>query len=210
VALIALAAALDGIDGRLARLLKQESKLGAELDSLADFLNFGVAPALALWLWGMQEMQSLGWIAVLVFAVACVLRLARFNVASRTPAAEVDKAYFTGVPAPAGGLLAMLPIYLGELFPALPPLPGPVVALWLAAVALLMVSRVPTWSFMAATFYAENAKFELLAFVVLVAGLLTYPWAVLVAVSVAYLGTIVFSWRAWRRAHRKAEPDHAD
>ena len=107
VALIVLAAVLDGIDGRLARALKSESELGAELDSLADFLNFGVAPALTLYAWTLSEPRGAGWIAVLVYAICCVMRLARFNV-SRSETTG-DSAYFEGFPSPAGAMLVMLP-----------------------------------------------------------------------------------------------------
>ena len=106
VLLIGVAAALDGLDGRLARMLKSESAIGAELDSLCDFVNFGVTPALVLYLWGLRPETSLGWIAVLVYAVCCMLRLARFNVGSKVSVGEVaEKTSFNGVPSPAGALL---------------------------------------------------------------------------------------------------------
>lgn len=210
VALIVIAAALDGVDGRLARLLKSESKIGAELDSLADFLNFGVAPGLVIWLWGMEETRSIGWIAVLVFSGACVLRLARFNVTAKDPEMSVDKAYFTGVPAPAGGLLAMLPIYISHLTPGWPHLPEPVIAAWLVIVGLLMVSRIPTFAFKSVKIAPDKVKFVSLAFVALIAALLTYPWAVLALAAVLYLSTLILSWRAWRRDQARSEADDAD
>jgi CDP-diacylglycerol--serine O-phosphatidyltransferase len=110
---IAGAAVLDGLDGRMARLLKASSRFGAELDSLSDFVCFGVAPAVVLFLWGFQDARSLGWIIVLVFAVAAALRLARFNVALDDPAKPIwENSFFVGVPVPAGAILLMLPLYL--------------------------------------------------------------------------------------------------
>lgn len=112
ILLIGTAAALDGLDGRLARMLKSESAIGAELDSLCDFVNFGVTPALVLYLWGLRAETSLGWIAVLVYAVCCMLRLARFNVGSRVEGEPAEKTVFIGVPSPAGAMLALVPMYL--------------------------------------------------------------------------------------------------
>src|SRR6201994_5188615 len=116
LAAIVFAAFLDGIDGRLARFLKGTSRFGAELDSLADFVNFGVAPALILYFWGLHDLKSAGWIAALVFATCCGLRLARFNVMiddPNKPAWAAD--FFTGIPAPAGAITRLLPIYLNFL-----------------------------------------------------------------------------------------------
>ena len=115
VALIVLAALLDSVDGFAARALGSESRLGVELDSLADFVNFGVAPALTVFLWAMQDTRSAGWIAVLVFVVCCVMRLARFNVSAKADLGTETATTFTGVPSPAGGLLAMAPIYAANV-----------------------------------------------------------------------------------------------
>ena len=104
VQLILLACVLDGLDGRVARLLNSDSKMGAELDSLADFLNFGVAPPMVLYFWALQDMPRLGWISVQIFAVCCVIRLARFNVTSKSDLEVDNSGYFVGVPAPAGAL----------------------------------------------------------------------------------------------------------
>ncbi len=131
VFLIALAAALDGLDGRLARMLKSESAIGAELDSLCDFVNFGVVPGLVLYLWGLGSEIRIGWIAVLIYAVCCMLRLARFNVGSRK-ADPAEKTVFIGVPSPAGAMLALLPIYVGKV--AAIQLPALAVAAWMVAV----------------------------------------------------------------------------
>ncbi len=194
-ALIVLAAALDGMDGRLARLLKSESEIGAELDSLADFVNFGVTPGLVMYLWALQEARSAGWIAVLIFAICCVLRLARFNVGNRSEAAKLDPASFVGVPAPAGAMLVMLPLYLAFLLPALHPMPELVIAAYMVLIGLLMISRMPTPSLKAAKFYAEQIKFVVIGFVALVAALLTYPWATLVALDIAYIVALIWAWR---------------
>src|SRR5690606_34459597 len=129
VLLIIGAGILDGIDGRIARLLGSSSKMGAELDSLADFLNFGVAPPLILYFWALKDIRSLGWICVLVFAVCCVIRLARFNVSSKSEEAHRDSAYFEGIPSPAGALLVMLPMYLSFAFADRPVLPQIVICL---------------------------------------------------------------------------------
>jgi CDP-diacylglycerol--serine O-phosphatidyltransferase len=200
VALILLAAVLDGIDGRIARLLGSESALGAELDSLADFVNFGVAPGFLLYLWGMQDARGPGWIAVLVFAICCVLRLARFNIGNRALEKPEGATGFVGVPAPAGALVALLPLYLGQLLGGTGRLPAGAVAVWMVLVGLAMISRVPTPSLKSARIYAENAPFVLVGFVILIAALATYPWATLTALSLAYVA--VFA-RAWHRARRE-------
>ncbi len=207
VGLIILAAALDGIDGRLARLLRSESAIGAELDSLADFLNFGVAPALFLYLWALQEARSEGWVAVLVYAACCVLRLARFNVAAKKTDENVDKAYFTGVPAPAGALLVLLPYYIAKLTPEPSVAPGYVVAVQMLLVGLLMISRLPTPSLKTTTFAAENVKFVVVAFVAILAALLTYPWATLALAAGVYLVSLVWAWRQKRRIEQAPTGD---
>jgi CDP-diacylglycerol---serine O-phosphatidyltransferase len=148
VGCVILAIVLDAVDGRLARMLKGSSRFGAELDSLADFVNFGVAPAVLIHLWSLHALRNLGWIVALALAVCCALRLARFNVAIEDP----DKPawmmnFFTGIPAPAGAGLAMLPMYLGFLgIPASGELAAKITLPYIAAIAMLMVSRVPTFS----------------------------------------------------------------
>src|SRR3990172_6287574 len=147
IAFIAIAAALDGIDGRMARFLKSTSRFGAELDSITDFLNFGVAPAVLLYVWALDDLRSLGWIAALIFAICAALRLARFNAAlDATDKPEWKANFFVGVPAPAGAMIVMLPLYV-ELV-AVPHgfLTAPVVLVYTIAIGLLMVSKVPTWS----------------------------------------------------------------
>ncbi len=142
LAAIVFAALLDGIDGRLARMLKGTSRFGAELDSLADFVNFGVAPALILYFWGLHELKSAGWIAALVFAICAGLRLARFNVMIDDPSKPAWAGnFFTGIPAPAGAITVLLPIYLYFLGVS-----NGLVTVWLTffytlMIALLMVSQ---------------------------------------------------------------------
>jgi CDP-diacylglycerol---serine O-phosphatidyltransferase len=201
VAMIVLAAVLDGLDGRLARLLKSSSEIGAELDSLADFLNFGVAPGIVVYLWALQEARSAGWIAVLIFAICCVMRLARFNVGSRA-ADGGEKTGFIGVPSPAAGLLALMPLYLARLDPRLDP-PTVLTGLWLVFVGFLMIGRFPTPSLKGARVGRETVRFVVLGFVALVALLATYPWATLTACGAAYLGLLARDGVKRRIALRK-------
>lgn len=188
VFLIALAAALDGLDGRLARMLKSESAIGAELDSLCDFVNFGVVPGIVLYLWGLQAEIDMGWIAVLVYAVCCMLRLARFNVGNRK-AEPAEKTVFIGVPSPAGAMLVLLPIYLGHVTDYHLPAMG--VALWMVLVGSLMISHLRTPSLKKITIAASLARYALVGGVVIVASLVTYPWATLLVLSSAYLLAIL-------------------
>ena len=188
VFLIALAAALDGLDGRLARMLKSESAIGAELDSLCDFVNFGVVPGLVLYLWGLKSETNFGWIAVLVYAVCCMLRLARFNVGNRNPD-PAEKTAFIGVPSPAGAMLALLPIYVTHVgaFHMSPV----VVALWMLAVGALMISNLRTPSLKRVTVAASLARYVLVGAGAVVALLITYPWATLLTLSLVYLAGIL-------------------
>src|SRR5881392_371269 len=145
VAAIVFAAVLDGIDGRVARLMKGTSRFGAELDSLADFVNFGVAPGLILYFWQLNELHNGGWIAAMVFAISGGLRLARFNATMddpNKPAFALN--YFTGVPAPAGAITVLLPVYLAFL--GLPKPHPTLTALYTLLIAFLMVSRLPVFS----------------------------------------------------------------
>ncbi len=191
VQLILLAAVLDGLDGRLARALKSESGMGAELDSLADFLNFGVAPGLLLYNWALEDSRNFGWIAVLVFAVCAVVRLARFNVMRKSEDKDHDNAYFTGVPSPAGALLAMLPMYLSFGLGAGPLFPDLVLAAWLVLAGLAMISRIPTWSFKTTRISRQNVKYVLVGVAFLGAAVLTYAWITLALFCAAYLVAVV-------------------
>jgi CDP-diacylglycerol--serine O-phosphatidyltransferase len=207
LAAIVFAAALDGIDGRVARLIKGQSRFGAELDSLADFVNFGVAPGLILYFWGLQDLGNVGWIAAMVFAICAGLRLARFNVAiddpNRPPWAGK---FFTGVPAPAGAILVLLPIYLYFLGV---PRNGFVVLLALVytlVIAVLMVSRLPVFSGkQIGTRVRPEMVLPIFVVVVLfVAVLLSYPWHLLTLGTLCYLVGLPFGWLSYRGYERQA------
>ena len=208
VGAIIIAILLDAVDGRVARFLKGTSRFGAELDSLADFVNFGVAPAMLMYVWSLNELRTAGWVIALVHAICCALRLARFNVALDDPNKPAWAAgFFTGAPAPAGAGLAMLPMYLGFLgivgdghqyaiiF-------GPYVVL----VALLMVSRIPTYSgknFGRAV--PRDMVLPILGLGALFAVFLAaYPWELLSLLALAYLAMIPVAARSYWK-HQKAD-----
>lgn len=202
LAAIVFAAILDGVDGRLARALKGTSKFGAELDSLADFVNFGCAPALILYLWGLDEAGSIGWIAALIFAICAALRLARFNVMLDDPDRPAFAAdFFTGIPAPAGALTVLLPVYLDLLGMPHGKLSAPVALVYCLAIGVLMISKVPAWS--GKTLGKRVRRDMVLPLFVLFAvfaGLLaSYPWLVLAAGSVLYLAMLPVSALRYRR-----------
>lgn len=198
VMLVLAACVLDGLDGRLARLMNRETAVGAELDSLADFLNFGVAPVLLLHSWALQDWRGEGWIAVLIYAICCVLRLARFNVVSRSETASAAKDFFVGVPSPAGAILVLLPMVISFALTEMPPAPPAVVAFHICLVGLLMISPIRTYSFKGATIDRGMAKYALLGAVILLASLLTYLWATLAVLTVAYVLYLVWAFRAYR------------
>lgn len=194
VQLILIAAVLDGLDGRLARLLRSTSAMGAELDSLADFLNFGVAAPLVIYYWGLQDARHAGWIAVLFFTICCVMRLARFNVSSREEAAKGGSgAYFSGLPSPAGALLAMLPMFVTFALPGMPHPPAALTGLYMAGVGLLMISPVPVWSFKKTRISRENVKFFLLGFACVAAALTIFTWGALIVLCLAYIVVVVWA-----------------
>jgi CDP-diacylglycerol---serine O-phosphatidyltransferase len=208
VVMIMIAAFLDGIDGRIARLLRGESRFGAELDSLSDAISFGVSPALVLFLWSLVEAPRIGWIAALLYAVFCALRLARFNAAIDVEEQPHKSAGFlTGVPAPAGAGLALLPLYLW-MWSGEPLLRSPwLVAPWLAAIALLMVSNLATYSWNSLRL-RRRVRFEAIVVVVAVgAALVSAPWPTLSLIGAAYLLTIPFSVSSYARIKRlRASP----
>ena len=206
VAALVFAAFLDGIDGRIARLLKASSRFGAELDSLADFVNFGVAPAIIMFNWALEDLHSLGWIAVLVFAVCSALRLARFNVSlDRTDLPAWKSNYFVGVPAPAGAIILLLPIYAQDLGLHLPRL-TPLVLLYTLGIALLMVSNVPTFSgkLIGQKIAREYVPPLFVLAALFIALLLTYPSATLATGSLIYLAMIPVSAYRYLAQERKA------
>ena len=205
LAAIVFAALLDGIDGRVARMLKGTSRFGAELDSLADFVNFGVAPGLILYFWGLHELKSFGWIAAMVFAICAALRLARFNVMIDDPNKPIWAAdFFTGIPAPAGAITVLLPIYLYFLG-----LPNGLITAWVAlfytlTIALLMVSRLPVFSGkrVGKRVPPEGVLPVFVAAVLFVALLISYPWIVLTIGTLAYLCCLPLGWRSYREHAR--------
>ena len=205
VAAIIIAGVLDGLDGRIARLLKGMSSFGAQLDSLSDFVSFGVAPAVLLYLWTMGAILSVGWALVLLFAVCCALRLARFNTQIGAELPPYAYNFFTGVPAPAAAGLVMMPMMasfeFGSLFFRSPVLNGIV----LAAVAALMVSRVPTFSLKRFHVHKELVLPTLLAFGAAAAFLTTEPWATLLVVGVCYIASIPLGIIRYRRLRHAAE-----
>jgi CDP-diacylglycerol--serine O-phosphatidyltransferase len=201
---VVLAGVLDGLDGRIARLLRAQSKFGAELDSLSDNIAFGTAPALILFLWSLQTAPRFGWIAALALAVCCALRLARFN--ARIDAAEQphkSAGFNTGVPAPAGAGLAFIPIYLwlitgNDLFRAWQP-----VMAWTVLIALLMISSIPTYSWSSIRIRSGWRLFALAGIALLGAALIRAPWHNLLAVATLYLVLIPFSLASYARVRRR-------
>jgi len=197
---IVFAALLDGIDGRVARLLKASSRFGAELDSLADFVNFGVAPAFLVFNWGLGSLKSLGWICVMIFALASALRLARFNVAIEEEHPRWQADYFVGMPTPAAAIVVLLPIFIEHLG-----LDGirssrfmlDVVLVYTLVIAFLLVSTIPTFS---GKLLGERISREyVLPIFILAMGfvalLVTYPFGTLTGASIAYLASIPLSYR---------------
>jgi CDP-diacylglycerol--serine O-phosphatidyltransferase len=203
---IVFAAALDGIDGRIARLIKGQSKFGAELDSLADFVNFGVAPGLMLYFWQLHELRNAGWIAAMVFAISGGLRLARFNATMDDPnKPPFASNYFTGIPAPAGAITVLLPIYAAFL--DLGRWPAPLTAAYTLLIAVLMVSRLPVFSGKTIRMRVPP-EFVLPVFVAVIffiALVISYPWHILLVGSVLYLIALPLGWRSYRQQARALE-----
>jgi CDP-diacylglycerol--serine O-phosphatidyltransferase len=206
VAAIVFAATLDGIDGRVARMLKGTSRFGAELDSLADFVNFGVAPGLILYFWGLHELGNVGWIAAMVFAICAGLRLARFNVMVDDPNRPPWAAnFFVGMPAPAGAITVLLPIYV--YFLGMPRLAfvAPVTLLYTLAIAFLMVSRLPVLSGkrVGKRVAPEMVLPVFVGVVLFFALLISYPWPVLTIGTVIYLASLPFGALSYREYQRR-------
>ena len=206
---IVFAAVLDGIDGRVARLLKGTSRFGAELDSLADFVNFGVAPALTLYFWTLHEIKSAGWIAAMVFAIAAGLRLARFNVMMDDPNRPVWAGkFFTGIPAPAGAITVLLPLYVQFLGVPRLSFMAPVTLAYALAIAFLMVSRLPVYSGkrIGTRVPPDLVLLTFVGVVLFFAMLISYPWEVLTIGTVLYLVSLPFGVLSYRdHVRRDAE-----
>jgi CDP-diacylglycerol--serine O-phosphatidyltransferase len=209
---IVLAGVLDGLDGRIARLLRAQSKFGAELDSLSDNIAFGTAPALVLFLWSLQNAPRFGWIAALALAVCCALRLARFN--ARLDAAEQphkSAGFNTGVPAPAGAGLAFVPIYLwlitgNELFQR-----WELVMAWTLFIAALMISSLPTYSWSSIRIRHDWRLFALAGVALGGAALIVAPWMTLLVLALLYLLMIPVALASYARVRRRraASAPHA-
>ncbi len=207
LAAIVFAAMLDGIDGRVARLLKASSRFGAELDSLADFVNFGVAPAILLFTWGLVDIKSIGWICVMIFALASALRLARFNVAVDEEKPKWQSNFFIGMPTPAAAIVVLLPFYLSNLGldANASRIAMSVVLVYTLVIATMMVSTIPTYS---GKLLGERIRREwvlpIFVFAIgLVACLLTFPYETLAITSLIYLSLIPLSWRRFLAKERE-------
>ncbi len=198
---IIVAAIFDALDGRVARRLGVTSRFGAELDSLSDFLCFGVTPALVLYLASLKDGGALGWVVTLMFPICSALRLARFNTAlvSDTPPPTWTGSYFTGVPAPAGALLALIPLMVSFEIEAAWPRHALLVGAVLVAVGGLMVSRIPTYSFKKGRVPRHLVLPALLAAALVMGVLASAPWIGMSLIGLAYVSLIPFSWMAYRR-----------
>ncbi|KPL55072.1 CDP-diacylglycerol--serine O-phosphatidyltransferase [Prosthecomicrobium hirschii] len=207
VGAVVVAALLDAVDGRVARWVKGTSKFGAELDSLADFVNFGVVPGLLLYIWMLSEIRSLGWLAVIAFAIAMALRLARFNVMVDKPKPDWHANFFTGMPAPAGAITVLLPLYLND-FITIPHnrAVAVVLSIYVLFIAFMAVSTIPTFSGkkMGTRVPRERIIPLSVLFVLFVAVLATYPFPVLALLAIVYLAFIPVGWN-WYRQHEKRD-----
>ena len=210
VALIVAAGVLDGLDGRSARLLKISSKLGAQLDSLADFLSFGVAPAILVYLWSLSQVRAFGWALALLFATCCALRLARFNTElEMTDQPPWRARFFTGMPAPAAAGCAVMPLLVAFAFEVNWPRSWWLNAVVLIAVAVMMVSRIPTFSIKTAVVRIKPDWIlpTLIGVGLFVAALSSAPWHTLLALGVVYLVTLPIGWWSAYRLRRRDEAE---
>ncbi|RED53602.1 CDP-alcohol phosphatidyltransferase family protein [Aestuariispira insulae] len=205
-AAILIAAVLDALDGRMARLLKASSEFGAELDSLSDFVSFGAAPAMIMYYWLLNGLGGIGWAVALFFAICMGLRLARFNSSlDKLPPYAYN--YFQGVPAPAGAGLALLPMLLTFVLPEVKEYMAPeLIAVWLLGAALLLVSSLPTYSFKKMKIPPHMMIPGLALFALALALLVGKTWATMSVVLIGYLATFPFSYRSYMRL--KAEAEH--
>ncbi|WP_099866320.1 CDP-diacylglycerol--serine O-phosphatidyltransferase [Pararhizobium haloflavum] len=202
VVMVLIAAFLDGVDGRVARLMKSSSRFGAQMDSLADIINFGVAPALVLYAFLLDQLRSLGWIAALIYVLAAALRLARFNVMDERPKAKWQSNYFVGVPAPFGAMLVLLPVYLGHLgiepgstFAAL-------ASIYTLLIAFLLVSRLPVFSGKSIGRVRRDLVLPVLFAIAIYVGLLmSFSWMTLTITTLVYLASLPMGYRAWKKRY---------
>jgi len=215
VTLILVASILDALDGRIARMIKGTSEFGKELDSLTDFVSFGIAPVLILYFWELNNYGKLGWAIALIYSVCCVLRLARFNLTKTEEQQEWKNNYFEGVPSPAGGILILMPliyelsglnfqINIKNLTPY-----------FTILIALLLVSKIPTLSFKKISISSKTTVFLLLAVVIIFTALLFYTFETILFFSFIYLLLIPLSVLIYRNQHRNhsnkiSDEDHED
>jgi len=207
---VIVAAVLDGMDGRIARALKAQTRFGAELDSLSDVIAFGVSPAVIVYLWSLQVMSPYGWIFALALVVCAALRLARFNAnidAEEQP--HKSAGFLTGVPAPAGAGLALLPVYLwlwtGQAVFADPALVAP----WTGLVAFLMISNIATFSWTSLRLRSHMRLAFLVVIALLGAALFSAPWPTLTAAAILYVALIPFSMMSYARVRRRRSGERA-
>lgn len=207
---ILLAVVLDGMDGATARLLKATSDFGAQLDSLSDFLAFGVAPSIILYSWILQESGKLGWVAMIFYTSATALRLARFTIEQKI-LPKWQGGFFSGIPSPAGAGLALLPMILwfqDDQFFRQFAFASPLVGMWTIAVAMMMVSRVPTFSIKAIKIPAKMGMMIMAYAALLIAALVTMPWLTLTVIAVAYIVSIPFSFVRFRKLEKDNHIDN--
>jgi CDP-diacylglycerol--serine O-phosphatidyltransferase len=201
---IMLAALFDTMDGRVARMLNIASKFGAELDSLSDAISFGVAPGFIMYQWMLKDDHQLGWVAVLSYAVCAALRLARFNTMLEDHTAPAwAKSYFTGVPAPAGAALALLPLIMFLQFGDYAVLPTQVISIWLIVAGGLMVSRLPTLSLKGLRVKPVWIAPIFLIAVLFTAGMITDTWLTLSATGLAYIASLPYGWYRYKQQEKK-------
>ncbi len=214
VGAVILATVLDALDGQVARLLKGTSKFGAELDSLADFVNFGVVPGVLVYLWSLHVLNNLGWITILAFALCMAMRLARFNVALEDPdRPDWAAGYFSGIPAPAGAGLILLPMYLSFLGLFEGPDVAKVLVVYSPIVTIMLVSPIPTFSSKLIGNYVPRGMVlpSMVMIVLFAAVLVSYPWFVMTVVALCYIASIPFSMKRYseqmkqHRAEKKEE-----
>ena len=202
---ILFAGLMDALDGRIARLIKGTSKIGKELDSLGDVISFGVAPAFIMYFWNLQYLDKLGWFVCLIYVVCVALRLARFNVNSEEEPSWKDN-FFEGVPAPAGGIVVLMPLVisfsgLGEFFFKINY--DVLVPLFFIIVSILLISTIPTYSFKKIVIPRTMTKFLLFGMVLFFGALLVYTFKILAVSTIVYLCLIPMSYFHFRKIKKK-------
>lgn len=210
ITFILVAALIDGMDGRVARMLGATSLFGAQLDSLSDFLCFGVAPALIMYMWQLHDIRGIGWAVVLFFVVCAALRLARFNTALFDDEKEAwEKQFFTGVPSPAGGILCLMPLIFSMQISQGTSLPAIAVAIHVVIIGMLMASRIPTFSGKTINIRHEYIPQFMIACSILLVLFIIEPWLFLTGVSVVYILSIGFSVLRWRKLKARSVANRA-